>query len=226
MHPKWYIWLKHQAIMRSFMPDPKSIELPAVTITAVLKFILMDWLGMRAFYIGGVCLFWISYFIYRYALDHSVLNYWGFKRAYFKKTLLALLPYLLASICITVVYGKLNDIFLLNPNILPVLILYPLWGIVQQFMVIGVLAESLQNLKAVSANKYIVILLTSSIFSLVHYPGILLMAFTFAMEVIFLTVYFKWRNLWAIGLAHGWIATFLIYYVLDRDLWTELFAWF
>jgi uncharacterized membrane protein (DUF485 family) len=52
------------------------------------------------------------------------------------------------------------------------------------------------------------------------------MAFTFAMEVIFLTVYFKWRNLWAIGLAHGWIATFLIYYVLDRDLWTELFAWF
>jgi hypothetical protein len=41
------------------------------------------------------------------------------------------------------------------------------------------------------------------------------------MEVVFIIVYIKWRNLWAMGIAHGWIATFILYFVLERDLWAE-----
>jgi hypothetical protein len=186
----------------------------------------MDWLGMRAFYIGGICLFWFSYLFYRYTLDHSFFIKQGLKRENFKKSLGSLLPYLLLIICITVIYGKLHAAGMLNPHILPILALYPVWGIVQQFMVAGILAESLQSLRSVSSNRYFIVILTSGIFSLVHYPGTILMAFTFTMEVILLTVFFKWRNLWAIGIVHGWTATFLLYYVLDRDLWMELFAWF
>jgi uncharacterized protein len=212
--------------MKSYLPNLKTIELPAVALTAVLKFVVMDWLGMRAFYIGGICLFWFFYLLFLYKIDHSVFIKLGLKKENFKKSFLALLPYFLLIICITVLYGKIKAINLLNPHILPILALYPLWGIIQQFMVAGVLAESLQNLRSVSSNRYIIILLTSSIFGLVHYPGILLMAFTFTMEVIFLTVYFRFRNLWAIGLIHGWAATFLLYYIFERDLWLELFAWF
>jgi len=204
----------------------QSIEFPAVLLTALLKFVLMDWLGMRAFYIGGICIFWLSYFIARYSLDHSILKQWGFKKDNFKKSLLTLLPYIIISICIAVIYGIIKPVTILNPDIIPILILYPLWGIIQQFMVANILAENLLNLKSVSSNKYVVILLTSSIFSLVHYPGVFLMAFVFAMEMLFLTVYFKWKNLWAIGLAHGWVATFVLFYILERDLWIELFAWF
>jgi hypothetical protein len=111
-------------------------------------------------------------------------------------------------------------------HIIPVLLLYPAWGIIQQFMLVCIIARNLQDITYLSNHKIPVILLVSMFFSLVHYPYIILMAFTLLMEIIFLLVYDRWRNLWAIGLMHGWAATFLLYFVLHRDLWLELFAWF
>jgi len=111
-------------------------------------------------------------------------------------------------------------------HLLPVLALYPVWGIVQQFMMICIVAENLSGLKKLSRNKPLVIVITSILFGLIHFPDFSLMIFAFVMEIAFLVIYYKWRNLWAIGLAHGWISTFLLFYVLGRDLWTELFLWF
>jgi membrane protease YdiL (CAAX protease family) len=75
-------------------------------------------------------------------------------------------------------------------------------------------------------NNLILIISGSILFSLIHFPDPFLMAFTFFMEFIFLMVFNKFRNLWALGLTHGWVATFLLYFVQGRDLWKELFAWF
>jgi hypothetical protein len=33
-------------------------------------------------------------------------------------------------------------------------------------------------------------------------------------------VYFRTRNLWALGIFHGWFATGLYFFVLGRDPWT------
>lgn len=201
-------------------------ELLAVSVTVILKFILMDWLGMRAFYITGICLFWLWYVIYRYSHDNSILRTWGFKKDNFGRSLRILLPFLIISICLTMVYGKLNDLPIVNYHLIPVLLLYPVWGIVQQFMLACIVVRNLNDTAFFAAHKYLVILPASILFSIIHYPYPVLMVFTFFMEAIFLVVYLRWRNLWAIGLAHGWIATFLLYYVLNRDLWIELFAWF
>jgi hypothetical protein len=125
-----------------------------------------------------------------------------------------------------VIYGVIRQVSVPINHILPILVLYPVWGIIQQFMLVNILAENLRNLRTSLSGKFTVVLLTSGIFSLVHYPIYLLMVFTLVMEVLFLNVYFKLRNLWAIGIAHGWAATFIIGYILERDLWVELFAWF
>ncbi|MFA7489561.1 MAG: CPBP family glutamic-type intramembrane protease, partial [Mariniphaga sp.] len=69
-------------------------------------------------------------------------------------------------------------------------------------------------------------LLTSVVFAWVHYPSLPLMIFTFFMELLFLFAFFKWKNLWPLGLFHGWIASFLLFIVLDRDLWIELWSVF
>jgi hypothetical protein len=202
------------------------IELVSIGLTVFLKFILMDWLGMRAFYIAGACLFWFGYVVYRYSLDHSTLRLWGLKKENFRKSLRVLLPFLTVSAVITIIYGKLNHILIINLHILPVLLLYPIWGVIQQFMLMCIFARNLQNTIFFSSRKYLVIILVSFVFSLVHYPYVMLMGFTFIMEVVFFMVYLRWRNLWAIGFTHGWIASFLMYYALNRDLWIELFAWF
>ena len=91
---------------------------------------------------------------------------------------------------------------------------------------LGLIAQSLVSAKEGNINRYLIIFLVATLFSMVHYPDFFLMIFTFFLEVAFITVYLKWRNLWAIGIAHGWIATFVLYFVLDRDLWSELFSIF
>ncbi len=204
----------------------KWFELLMVIATGCLKFILMDWLGMRAFYITGICLFWAGYIFYRYLKDHGILKQWGYTKENFGKSMLILLPFVLISIICIIIYVFIKSEIILSWHVLPVLILYPAWGIIQQFMMVNLIACNLQEIRSVRLNNMQSILITAFIFSLVHHPYILLMIFTFIMEILFLLVFMKWRNLWALGLAHGWIATFLLFYALERDLWTELFAWF
>ncbi len=202
------------------------VELLAILASGILKFIFMDRLQMRAFYIAGICLLWLSYIFYRYTSNKSILKYWGFKREHFRQSFVVLLPVIIISIIITLIYGIYNDTIMLSWHILPVLCLYPIWGVFQQYLILGLIAGNLMNNTVFKLKRLSVVLLTSAIFSLVHYPSIFLMIFVFCMEALFVIVYMKWRNLWALGLAHGWIASFLLYYVMNRDLWSELFVWF
>ncbi|MFC2137640.1 type II CAAX prenyl endopeptidase Rce1 family protein [Bacteroidota bacterium] len=204
----------------------KWIELLAVAITGLLKFIIMDWLQMRAFYIVGVCIFWLIYLYVNYKNDHTLLKHWGFQKNNFKKSFFFILPIAIVTIILIVLYGLLNNTVIINRNIILIFLLYPVFGLIQQFMMIGLIAGNLIAIEKIRFKNYQVVILTSLVFSLVHYPSFFLMIFTFFLELIFTSVYLKWRNLWSLGLYHGWIATFLLFYVLERDLWTELFAWF
>ena len=203
----------------------KWFELLMVILTGCLKFIFMDWMNLRSFYISGICIFWFCYVIYRYSKDHEILKYWGYRKENFKKSMVTLLPFLLISVTGTFIHMTIKDRLVFSWHLIPILMLYPVWGIIQQFMMVSLIAGNLQSLKIIKLNKYQSILITAFIFSQVHYPGIFLMIFTFIMEIIFLMVFYKWRNLWALGLVHGWVATILLFYIENRDLWTELFTW-
>jgi uncharacterized protein len=199
----------------------QRIELIALCITAISKFVLMDRLEMRAFYISGTCIFWLSYILFRYHSDKSILKFWGFKKENFSQSLIILLPLLFLSVMTCLVYGYYTDNLVFNWHILLLLFLYPLWGVFQQFFMLALVAQNLMGL-----NKLVIMLITSSLFSIIHYPSLFLMIFTFFLEIVFIRLYLKWKNLWAVGIVHGWIASFLLFYILGRDLWLELFAWF
>lgn len=204
-----------------------TFELAGIIATAALKFIMMDWLNMVAFYIAGVIFFWIGYIIYRHVHDRSILVKWGFKKEGFGQTLIFLIPFFIICIVASVIVGDVNSsVKILNWRLIPVLFLYPLWGLFQQYIMLVLIADNLVELERIELNKYQAILITSLLFSLVHYPSWFLMIFTFFMEVIFLLAWFRWKNLLALGLTHGIVATFLLFYVLKRDLWLELFEWF
>jgi uncharacterized protein len=202
------------------------LEIFAVIITGLLKFVLIDWLNLRAFYIGIICLFWITYIYLKYKSNPKSLVHWGIRKQGFKQSFLFILPIAVISTTGIVAYGYLSGAYILNWHILPILILYPLWGLIQQFVMIGLIAGNLKAMNKTRFKNYQIILLTSLLFSLVHYPIGFLMIFTFIMELIFLFVFFRWKNIWPLGLYHGWIATLLLYYVMERDLLIELFKGF
>ena len=215
--------------IKHFTAQPFSyfkFEITLIIVFALSKFILMDWLDMRAFYISGVCFFWLAYIYYRYRRDKSVMTAWGFSGSDLKKSIIKLLPFAMFSIISSVIYGTYTGTFINSWHILPILGLYPIWGTFQQFIVVGLIVQNLSRFKTATISKPFLVLIGALLFSLVHSPDIFLMTFTFFMEIIFIMVFLKYKNMWALGLTHGLVATFLLYFVEGRDLWAELFAWF
>jgi uncharacterized protein len=201
-------------------------EIAAVFATAIMKYIFMDWLELRVFYIVVACLFWIAFIYNRYRGDKLILKHWGFRKKNFKKAFLFLTPFAMAVIVGVFWYGfKFNATFL-NWHVLPIIIFYPVWGIIQQFLILALVAGNLHAIRYLKLNKLQIILLVSTVFSLVHYPSFPLVVFTFFMEFLFALAYFKWRNLWPLGLYHGWVASLLLFFVLGRNLWNELWVIF
>jgi hypothetical protein len=218
--------MKLKYIIENDSDKERWLEILAVLITGILKFVLMDWLDFRLFYVTAACLFWMIY-IYRKKRRHpGWLRSWGFQKYNFKKSLLFLLPFVLLCIGGIIVYGLFTEARFLNWHVIPILILYPVWGLIQQFMMVGLVAGNLKKLSVLDFADWQIILFTSFLFAMVHYPSIPLMIFAFVMEIIFVRAYFKWPNLWSLGLYHGWIGGLFLYFVMGRDLWTELWVIF
>lgn len=193
----------------------------AVIITVLLKFIMADWLNWRSFYITAACLFWFAFIYVSYKKDPLVMKSWGFQRYNFRKSLLSLLPFAMVILIGSIVYGIIFNAFFLNWHILPVLVLYPAWGTIQQFIVAGLVAGNLRSMTEGRLTDMQINLFISLLFSLIHYPGVPLMMYTFVMEFFLIRAYFKYNNLWVLGLYHGWLSSIYIFIVLGRDLWDE-----
>jgi len=114
----------------------------------------------------------------------------------------------------------------LNPSwhILPILITYPIWGVIQQFLVIALVAGNLQDLESISIKKPITIFITALIFGAIHYPYNWLIAGTFKLALFYGYVYLKERNVWVLGLFHGWLGGLFFYSVVNRDPFLEVFG--
>ncbi len=200
----------------------KWLEILAVIITGALKYVLVDWLGLRVYYIAAACLFWVYYILKRRKENKDILRIWGFRKENFNRVFLFLLPFSLTAIGGILWYGISFHSNFLNWHVIPVLFLYPLWGCIQQFLMTALIAGNLKSLEVLNLKSYQVVLLTSLLFALVHYPYLPLMIFAFFMEVLFTSTYFKWRNLWPLGLYHGWLGSLFLFFVMGRDLWVEL----
>ena len=202
------------------------LEISAVLLTGFMKYIFMGLLDFRAFYIATACIFWSVYIFLRYRQNKLIMQEWGFRNHNFKQTFLFLLPFSMIMVAVIVWYGTQFNTIFFNWHIIPVFLFYPAWGVIQQFLTAALIAGNLQSIKSIKLGNTQVLLFTSLAFSFIHYPSPLLMIFTFFMELLFLVAYLKWRNLWALGLYHGWVASLLLFLVMGRDLWNELWKIF
>lgn len=183
----------------------------------------MDILNLKFIFISVAILFWSVYVILQVRKNSSLLKYWGFTLHEFRKSLLIILPVAFCCVAGMIVYAIRNHIVILNPHIIPILLLYPLWGFIQQFLVVGLVAGNLNHMERKKLPMWLTVIFTSVLFSLVHFPYTLLMAATFLLALFYTLVYLRHRNLITLGLFHGWLGCFFMFYVLNRDPWDEVF---
>ena len=201
----------------------RIFEILAVTLTAGGKFLFMDYLDLRLPYVIAAVIGWSLYIIVRSRQQKGLLSYWGFRKDNFLKTVNLLWPFTLASVLVFLIIGAYQGT--LNPSwhILPILITYPLWGIIQQFLIIGLISGNLHELERPDLNKYVVIVFSAIIFSIVHFPSFWLMTGTFLLALFYGLIYLRIRNIYALGIFHGWLGAIFYYTVVGTDPFEEAF---
>ena len=82
----------------------RILEILAVVLTGVGKWVFINILEWRLGFIMVVCLFWVVYAWYRYKKDKWIFAYWGLSGKHFKSTFLELLPFVI--ICIAAFFSN------------------------------------------------------------------------------------------------------------------------
>lgn len=201
----------------------RLLEILGVVLTGIGKFVFMDYLNWRLPYVAVAILAWSFYVYYRYSKDKNVLTDWGFRWDNFKTVLRLMLPFALISILSFFVVGYVQGTINLTWHIIPLLITYPIWGSIQQFLTIGLLVGNLKDFRKVKLNKNFIILVTAVFFSIVHYPSVWLMLGTFVLALVYGYIYLKGKNIYVLGLFHGWLGALFYYTVVNQDPFADVF---
>ena len=220
---KLLIEFSETELMKPISDKRRILEIVAVAITALGKFVFMDFLDWRLPFVLCAILGWSIYVYYRYKQDKNILKYYGFRKDNFKQTIKLMLPFGLLAITSFFIIGYYQDTINLSWHILPLLITYPIWGTIQQFLTIALIAGNLKDFKRVKINKTIIILLTALLFAVVHYPSLWLMIGTFLLALFYGNIYMKIKNVYAMGLFHGWLGALFYYTVLGLDPFKDIF---
>jgi membrane protease YdiL (CAAX protease family) len=199
-------------------------EIVAIFLTAIGKFIFMDGLNYRLFFETFAILFWIGYIVYRAKKQPGILYYWGFRTDNFKVVLKKVLPFGGLALVFFFVVGSWQGTINLTWHIIPILITYPIWGTIQQFLIIGLFTGNLQHHTQLNLSNTLNIAVSSVLFSAVHYPDKWLMLGTFFLAIIYSNLYLKERNLYVLGILHGWLGALFYYTIVNRDPFLEVFG--
>lgn len=202
----------------------RKYEIIAVLATAAGKFIFMDFLQWKLVFIIISTLGWANYVYIRNKKEPGILAHWGFRLDNFNKVLRMVLPFGILAVITFFVTGYFLGTINLNWHIIPILIFYPIWGVIQQFLVIGLMAGNLQDIQNQKLSKPAIITLTALLFGLVHYPYYWLMIGTFVLALFYGFIYLRERNVYVMGLFHGWLGGLFFYTVVNRDPFAEVFG--
>lgn len=202
---------------------PDWVGLAGALATVGLHFILQAD-GPNLVFIVGVCLFWGAFVVFRAARDPSVFQTWGFRAdnlAAASAAPAALFVFIASAFAI---YAIQRDHLRVPPHLPLLFLLYPVYGVMQQFLVLGVVVGSLERLPLVRSRRWVLTVPMAALFGLIHAPDLRLVAATFALEVVIIPLYLRHRNLWPLGVLHGWLGGLFYLWVLNRDLLAENFS--
>ncbi len=197
-----------------------TLEVCAVLLTGALHLVFEEVFHQKAAFIALALLGWGTYLGLSIRKDRSVLKEWGMRLTGFRRAMAAPSLVLLTGAAVLAMIGLLRNTLTLNLHMAPLLVLYPVWGIAQQFMVQAMVSR---NLHRRIASPWIVTLIAALLFGVVHWPDPFLMPATFTLALVFTPIYLKQRHILPLGLCHGWLGVLAYYWLLGKDPWLELF---
>jgi hypothetical protein len=204
-------------------PPPDGLALVGAALTAGLHLVLQAD-GPNPSFIAGACLFWAGFVVARTRRDRTALRRWGFRLDNLRAA--SLVPAALFAVAAAgfAAYAATRGTLRFPPHAVWLLLVYPAWGVVQQFLVLGVVVGNLALVPGLRRRPALLTAVGATLFGLVHAYDARILAATFLLELALVPWYLRHRNLWPPGVLHGWLGALFYLWVLGRDLWAENFG--
>jgi hypothetical protein len=122
------------------------------------------------------------------------------------------------------VYAHLAGHLHFPPQTLLLMLLYPFWGITQQFVTLAVVVANLERIGGLDKRRPLVWLLGVLLFGAIHAYDPRLAVGTAVLEMIVIPLYWRYRNLWPLGVLHGWLGALFYLWGLNIDMWERTFV--
>lgn len=204
-------------------PRPDYFALGAAAATAGLHLFLRG-TAAAPVYIIFACVFWLAFVLWRGRSRPGTLRRWGFRADNLREASRTPLLLLVVSAAVFAGVGIARGTFSLPVQLPALLLLYPVWGVVQQFLVLGIVVGNLARIPLFDRHRFILVALGSAIFGAVHFPSPLLVAGTTVLAFLYVPLYLRHRNLWPLGFVHGWVGSLFYLWVLGINPWVETFG--
>ncbi|MBN8615692.1 MAG: CPBP family intramembrane metalloprotease [Deltaproteobacteria bacterium] len=206
---------------RSKLPRRGGFELSAALLTAVVHVLPLErWLYPEIVEIVVIVCGWVGYLVYLVVKERHELAAMGFRREGLRESVLACALVLVVGTCVAAAIGASRGTLTISIHMVPLALLYPLWGFVQQWLVMGIVARRIEPVIGVVPT----VLVTAVVFGAVHAPQTLLVVGTFVLGLALTPIYLRWRNLWPLGLVHGWLAIPTYFWIAGEDPWATVTA--
>jgi hypothetical protein len=201
---------------------PDWVALIGAAVTAVVH-IVLSLLHRRTdvIHISLACVFWIGYVVVRARQDPHVFERWGFRRANLLPASLATAAVFAAFTAVLAVLAWWLGHLRFPLHTLLLMLVYPLWGVIQQFLALAIVVQNLERLPWLAARRTLLWLGASVLFGLAHMYDWRLVAGTIGLELVTILLYWRYRNLWPLGVLHGWMGALFYPWVLNVDMWDQ-----
>lgn len=204
----------------------RAVELGAVVATGLVFLALPKppaSVVPLAVFIVACMAAWFTYGVVRVRRDPALLDRWGLRpTAHLGPLLAAVVPGVAVAAVGLAGIAWARGSLAVPGHLALSLALYPAWGLVQQWLVQALVVDNVRALTG--APTAVLVALGAVGFGVLHVEHPLLVAATAVLGGIYVALFQRWRNLWPLAVAHGWLGTLFYAWVLDRDPVGDLLA--
>jgi membrane protease YdiL (CAAX protease family) len=197
-----------------------ALEAGAVVLTGLVFLFFENVLHLKLAFLVPCAALWTGYIVMRVWRDRGIPAAWGFRRDTLKPAALYCLAFSLAAALAIAAYRLAAGWRPLPEGAVWIFALYPLWSLVQQFLIQALVASNFERL---GMSRGIIVPAAAMLFGLSHLPDWPLAGLCAVAGLAWTWIFLKTRNLWPLALSHAWLGAMAYYWILERDPWLEMF---
>ena len=151
--------------------------------------------ALRPYFVAAVMLGWGGYVAVRLRRDASAKQAWGLSRENLGESFATLSPLAVAAIGGMAAFAAWQGSLSMSLDLVLLVALYPVWGVVQQFLLQSIFADNLRRVRLFQDRPWLVVVSTALLFGAIHWPYPALMAATTVMGLVFTAAFLRQRQI-------------------------------